>query len=531
MKKKALYLVPVIALLITACQTNKPKSSSSKIDDEPSSSLISSSSSSEVKPTSSSSEISSSSLEPSSSEVSSSNEPSSSSSKEPDQIVNIELFALNDTHGNVIDSSSGLGMSKTSTLLKTYPKNVNNAIYISQGDMWQGQAESGLTFGKIVNDWMNQMNFVSMTVGNHEFDWGTKYVKENSEAANFPYLGINVYSNDTYERVDYLEPSTIIEKNGAKIGIIGAIGDCYSSISSSMVEDIYFEVGSELNTLVINEALRLRNEEECDFIIYSVHEGREDSGYNPYNNQISSYVDLVLEGHTHLSYSYTDSKNIYHVQGSGYNGTIPYLNIDINLTKKTSSIKEVKQIRTSDYSSLAKDPETEALFAKYNDTIGHVNDVIGYNSTYKNSTYLKKVVASRYLYHGQQKWGGSYDIFLGGGYISCRSPGKLEEGNVTYADLYTLFPFNNDLVLCSIPGSYLKSQFVNTTNSNYFVSYSSYGNAYKDYIDNYETYYIVTDTYSSDYSPNHLTVIERYSTSGYYARDMLKDYIAQGGFA
>ena len=48
-------------------------------------------------------------------------------------------------------------------------------------------------------------------------------------------------------------------------------------------------------------------------------------------------------------------------------------------------------------------------------------------------------------------------------------------------------------------------------------------------IDNNETYYIVTDSYSSDYGPNNLTVIESYNEDGYYARDLLKDYIVEGG--
>ena len=529
MKKKTILFASIlIALALSACGKTPAPSSSDVSSNETPSSLSekeSSSFSSSKESSSSSSEISSSSEVSSSKEESSSS--SSSSSEEPDTIVNIEILALNDTHGNVTDSSTGLGISRTSTLLKTYPNNLDNTLYISQGDMWQGSAEAGLTFGGIVNDWMNDMNFVSMTVGNHEFDWGTSKIKTNADSANFPYLGINVYSNSTYERVDYLKPSTVVERNGAKIGIIGAIGDCYSSISSSMVQDVYFVVGNELTSLVADEATRLRNEENCDFIIYSVHDGRDDSGNNPYDITISNYVDLVLEGHTHIDYRYQDSKGVYHVQGAGYNETINYVSVDINLTKKTSAINTVTSIRTNNYSSLEKDSQGEALFTKYNSVIGHVNDVLGYNKSNKNSTYLHKVVASLYLSHGQDLW-GSYTIFLGGGYIKARSPYNLPEGNVTYSQLYNLFPFNNDLVLCSISGYYLYQKFI-TQQSNYYVSYSSYGNAYKDSVQDYETYYIVTDTYTSDYTPNHLTVIEKYP--GYYARDMLRDYIAEGRFA
>ena len=268
---------------------------------------------------------------PQSSSIPSSSSLNSSSSEPEDTIVNLELFALNDMHGNVYDSDTGLGIAKTSTLLKTYPNSIDNTIYISQGDMWQGSAVSNITRGQLVNDWMNQMGFISMTVGNHEFDWSTSYVKTNSESANFPFLGINVYDRTTDQRVDYLKPSTVINKNGAKIGVIGAIGDCYSSISGSMVQDIYFKVGDDLTSLVKEEATRLRNEELCDFIIYSLHE--DDSNYDV--SLSKGYVDLVLEGHSHQNYARVDSEGVYHIQSSGYNKTINYINIDLNITKDT----------------------------------------------------------------------------------------------------------------------------------------------------------------------------------------------------
>ena len=69
--------------------------------------------------------------------------------------------------------------------------------------MWQGSVESNLTEGHLVTEWMNQMNFVSMTVGNHEFDWGRQGIIDNSELANFPTLGINVVYQSNYERVEF----------------------------------------------------------------------------------------------------------------------------------------------------------------------------------------------------------------------------------------------------------------------------------------------------------------------------------------
>ena len=521
MKNKLFYLLPIIALLMSACQLNKAKGSDST-NNESITSIVDTSSSNEEKPSSSSANNKDSSNISSSEKSSSSNESTSSTT---DNLVNLEIFTLNDTHGNVRDSDSGLGISKTATLLKTYPKNVNNALYVSQGDMWQGGAESNITKGKLVTDWMSQLNFTSMTVGNHEFDWNTSYVSNNASLADFPFLGINVYDRTTDQRVDYLDPSVIINKNGAKIGIIGAIGNCYSSIAPSMVSDIYFKVGSELSTLVKNEATRLKEEENCDFIIYSTHEGNDG-----YDISISDYVDIVFEGHTHQNYVTTDSKGIYHIQSAGYNRTIGYIDLTLNTLTDTFVINAINPIYTLDYSSLANDPDTEALFTKYAGDIDIVNEVLGYNSYQRNSTYLRNLVADLYLQKGLDTWGDTFDIFLGGGYISCRSPYYLYKGDIKYADLYTLFPFDNYLVLCSIQGQYLNSVFINSTNSNYFVSYSDYGEANIDNVKTNGTYYVVVDSYTSEYKPNHLTEIIRFNPLEYYARDLLAEYARSGGF-
>jgi 2',3'-cyclic-nucleotide 2'-phosphodiesterase (5'-nucleotidase family) len=133
-----------------------------------------------------------------------------------------------------------------------------------------------------------------------------------------------------------------------------------------------------------------------------------------------------------------------------------------------------------------------------------------YNDTFRTTSTLRQLSANLYLESGLKKWQDTYDIVLGGGYTSCRA-GGLEIGEVTYADIQTRFPFDNDIYLCSIPGSTLKSRFINTTNSDYYIALSSYGESIKDKISSSKTYYIISDTYNIDYAANKLTKIERLS--------------------
>ena len=435
---------------------------------------------------------------------------------------------MNDTHGNVRDSKDGIGIAKTTTLINNLRQD-KETILISEGDMWQGSVESNYTKGNLFTDWMNYMGFVSMTVGNHEFDWGEDPIRDNVSKANFPFLGINVINRASGQRVDYLDASTVVEKAGLKIGIIGAIGNCYSSISSSRVKDIRFAVQNELTNLVKNESRRLRNEEQCDFIIYSVHGSLERDDKETYDISLSNdhYVDLVLEGHTHQQYAYRDAGGIYHIQGKGSNGTLNMVDVNFYPTSKRYVVNNTSYTTTS-YTGLAEDTQTNTIMDNYRDAYEFAYGVIGYNGRYRNSTYLRLVLASLYLQYGQNRW-PTYNIFLGGGYMSARSPYNLEEGNVTYADIQSIFPFDNNIVLCSLKGDSLKENFL-TSRDNYYTSLSTYGQSidYSEVEDN-ETYYIVTDTYCSDYSYNRLTVVDVLS-DGFYARDMLAEYIRDGHF-
>ena len=218
MKKRSfLGALVLLALTVTGCNdpvvgSSSKNPSTSVSSSEVSSNKTSSSTISSTKSSSSSSSSSTSSRPSSSTSTSSSttsiNTSSSSSTSSTSSInerpegVTLDIFAFNDTHGNVKDTQDkGLGIAKTSTLLRELTAN-KNSIVISQGDMWQGSVESNFTKGNLVTEWMNQMNFVSMTVGNHEYDWGKEYIIQNQELANFPTLGINVLNRNTNTRVD-----------------------------------------------------------------------------------------------------------------------------------------------------------------------------------------------------------------------------------------------------------------------------------------------------------------------------------------
>lgn len=455
-------------------------------------------------------------------------------------LVVLDFYAINDLHGKFTDGDNHPGVDELTTYLKACVATDDSAVLLSSGDTWQGGAASNLTRGLIMTDWMNEMDFACMTLGNHEYDWGEEAIEQNAALAEFPLLAINIYDKETNERVDYCEPSVLIEQDGLRIGIIGAIGDCYSSIAPDKVEDVYFKTGKELTALVKAESERLRSL-GADLIVYSLHGGHSQSSYDDvsviatsrlnayYDISLSDgYVDLVFEGHTHQRYVLKDEHGVYHLQNGGDNKGICHVELVVNPVTDSYQIQIAEFVPTSRYDTLPDDALIEELLDKYEEQVSAGTELLGQNVRSRDSSELRSTVARLYYEFGLAQWGADYDIVLGGGYLTTRSPGYLPAGEVTYSQLLSIFPFDNRLTLCSIKGRDLSSKFFNTNNSNYYIYYGDFGASVKQNLDPNATYYVIVDTYTASYAPNRLTVVEEFDAD-VFARDLLAEYIKHGG--
>ena len=110
--------------------------------------------------------------------------------------VYFDFYEVSDYHGTVNYSTEDktIGLSKMADYMsKKRTLNPGGTVVLSSGDMFQGSAESNLTRGYLVNYGMNIMGFESMTLGNHEFDWGVEWIKKNAQLKvdnySIPFLG------------------------------------------------------------------------------------------------------------------------------------------------------------------------------------------------------------------------------------------------------------------------------------------------------------------------------------------------------
>ena len=113
------------------------------------------------------------------------------------------------------------GTARLVTAIKEAKGRTNNAILVDGGDQFQGTLFYSYYKGQLAAEMMNKLGYDGMTVGNHEFDDGPEVLASFMSAVNFPILMSNADVSAEPLLADKLAKSTVIERGGEKIGLIG----------------------------------------------------------------------------------------------------------------------------------------------------------------------------------------------------------------------------------------------------------------------------------------------------------------------
>ncbi|WP_055085959.1 bifunctional metallophosphatase/5'-nucleotidase [Jannaschia donghaensis] len=97
----------------------------------------------------------------------------------------------------------------------------NNSILVDGGDQFQGTLFYTYYKGKMAAEFMNALGYDGMTVGNHEFDDGPEVLAGFVDAIDFPILMSNADISGEPALADKIAKSTVIERGGERIGMIG----------------------------------------------------------------------------------------------------------------------------------------------------------------------------------------------------------------------------------------------------------------------------------------------------------------------
>ncbi|MEK9757232.1 MAG: bifunctional metallophosphatase/5'-nucleotidase [Paracoccaceae bacterium] len=124
------------------------------------------------------------------------------------------------------------GSARLVTAVSEARSRSQNNILVDGGDQFQGTLFYTYYKGKLAAEMMNKLGYDGMTVGNHEFDDGPEVLRGFMDAVKFPVLMSNADVSKEPALAGVLQKSTVIEKGGEKIGLIGLTPDDTDELAS-----------------------------------------------------------------------------------------------------------------------------------------------------------------------------------------------------------------------------------------------------------------------------------------------------------
>lgn len=385
----------------------------------------------------------------------------------------IQIIQTSDIHGYIFPYHYATmeymahGLAKISSLINKYKD--ENTVIIDSGDTIQGspftyvQSKYKKHLPNPLATIMNTIGYQYITIGNHEFNYGTDYL--DSYVSNLDATILNCNLIDKISQIPYYGvPYDIKIIDGIRVGIIGATTHYIpnweqpSHIDHLDIKDAYHSVKQTVK--------QIRN--DVDLLIVSYHGGFErnldtgeynvvDTGENQGYKMMDTIdgIDILLTGHQHRSLSGKHKETTY-VQ-PGYNGQSISL---VSASFKFDNGKWIKQnikaeiIKVDDIDS---DPNIINLVKSDEAYVQETLDtVVGKLQT---DCLIENQLQARLNKHPLVSFINAVQLQYTGADISSCSLGNDVSGfkkDITIRDIIGTYIFPNTLVVKRLTGKVLK---------------------------------------------------------------------------
>lgn len=507
-------------------------------------------------------------------------------------IIPLTILHHNDSHGNLVKGSY-VGYTQLATLInqeKTY--NPGRTLLLSSGDNIQGDSMSyffktaalgyssdgtplspSLQIQPLIASF-NAMGYDAMTLGNHEFNFGSQIFTSVLSQANFPILQANVEDDGRYGLADvpvedYVEK--VVGPEGIKVAILG--------IGNHRIPN--YELPSNIPGLTftspIDTAQYLADElgPSNDVVIALTHIGFTE---NPSSVEVDTNVDTamatqvygldaIIGGHSHTNPSsgfgltkylptiMAGPDNVPVIVNTAYRYNNSLGEVIIGLRPKDGGGYEVVS-RAGNYISVSMstvenpviksilDPYVTLLNSYNNTELGYTTVPLDALSAFTQETNAANLQADAAVFKLENENDIPVDFHLSGAMTNRKvadlatvgSPVKLK-----VSDMFSLMPYENSLVVLNMNGPQLKAVLERAYRNYYYYKYVSGYGGYSYYttcmIDiNSGGKIIYNDRYPAAYDPTQQYVVSLefgghkvdFSDADTYYRVSTVNYLAAG---
>jgi 2',3'-cyclic-nucleotide 2'-phosphodiesterase (5'-nucleotidase family) len=389
----------------------------------------------------------------------------------------LELLVLSttDTHGRIRgwdyygDSAESIrGLTRAATIVDSVrAANPGRVMLVDAGDLLQGNPFAYIAMKQFADSAnpiiaaMNAMHYDAAAIGNHEYNYGVPYLERAVSQATFPMLSANTWTPTGEHK---FKPWTIIDRQGVKIGIIGA------TTPGVMAWDAA-NVAGRVKLTDIVPAVRTAVQEVkaagADIVVASVHTGlNEPSSYDTVTTGLPGEnvaeriakeipgIDLVIYGHSHKEQRDLHIGSTLLVQPKNWATSVgvAHLNLTRVNGKWTVASSRGETIQSRGHPEQSRVLATSAKV--HEATVAYANAVIGNtaiawrgDSARLRDTPLMDLVAEveRKVTHADLASVSAFTL-----------DAALPAGPITVARIAQLYPYDNTLRAVRITGKQLR---------------------------------------------------------------------------
>ena len=396
--------------------------------------------------------------------------------------VSIKILGTSDVHGRVMawnyaadeEDKSG-SYAQISTLVKKIRKKNKNVILVEVGDAIQDNwiEKFAMTPKHPIPEILNYMGYDIFVPGNHEFNFGMPTLSNILRDMKFKKLTANLYyhenaENDTNFSKDksrYLDATTIIEKEGVKIGIIGLSTPMSAQFEedTGYLNDFYF-------VSPIKEAqkqIKKLKEEGANAIVVVAHMGIEnengipETGVRDLANAVPE-IDVIVAGHMHQNIPKEIINGVLITEPHRYGTFVSEVDLkfeidgkNIKLISKDSTTVRVKNEESDEKIEEIYKPFHHRLCVIADEEIGEtLNDMVpkekhyGVSAAFGKDTGMSSFITDVELYYS-----GADVVSFAYNYENVRlDKGKIRRKDIVYNYRYT----GGDVTIYKMTGKQLK---------------------------------------------------------------------------
>jgi len=368
----------------------------------------------------------------------------------------VVILYENDVHCSVE------GYSKLLAMKKELSEHYRYVGVVSGGDFVQGGTLGAVSKGEYIINLMNKVGYDAIALGNHEFDYQLPRLIELQEMSDTKFLSCNFTKIE--EDTSYFEPYTIVSYGNVDIAYIGittpeTITSAYPSQFKNDNGEIIYTFNEDKLYEVVQANIDAVEDVGADYVIALSH-----IGYSEAEElfditdiiQNTDGFDVVLDAHAHLV-----MEELFIKDKSGDEVLISSTGTKFeNIGKLTITDDgfDTELIETAAYEKT--DSGMDDYIAQINESYAELgNRKIGESRVNlithdKNENRLVRIAETNlgnFCSDALRMVTDAEIAYVNGG--GLRAP--MAAGDVTFNDIFSVFPFNNQIVTAEVTGQIL----------------------------------------------------------------------------